>query len=100
MEKFTIHSGFFFGAGSMYKWQDDGFHIYGIGLNLSLLLNNDYLEITVRSKDKNNWINVGPYILDCAEALKFISRYDSVKKIKGNQVGIISKTLLKTKSEA
>lgn len=100
MEKFTIHSGFFYGAGSIYKWKDDGYHIHGIGVHMGLLLNNDFLEITV--KDRTGPIKIGPYILDCAEALRFISKYNSVKvinksgvkEVPGNQIGVFSKSLL------
>lgn len=89
MRVLKIRNGWFRSAGVVYAWR----HMYdvlGVGIDLELLRGNDKIQVEV---------NGVKYILNCREALDFISRYNSVKTIVMNKrIGIVSKSLLKNES--
>jgi hypothetical protein len=88
--KLKIEKGFFYGAGSpkVYNWVKDGFHIYGVGVNLDLLkisrLKHEPVEIEIDGEH---------YELDSQTALEFINNYNSIEKRKGTSIGVVSKSL-------
>ena len=82
-----INKGFYYGAGSpkKYNWVKDGFHIYGVGIDIDLLKQYQILQIEV-----NNQV----YGLDTTKAINFIKKYRSLLHIKGTILGVVSKSLL------
>jgi len=84
MKTLKIRNGFFYGAGSTYKWKDD-YHTFGVGIARPYF---DEKEIIVEvAKHK--------YKLDMAKAMKFVKKYRAIRMIKGTKIGIVSKDLLK-----
>ncbi len=82
-----IKKGFWWGAGSpkIYNWSKDGYHQFGVGIDKRMLFGFNQLRIQIEGKE---------YLLNTDEAMKFISEYNSTKKIRGIELGVISKTLL------
>jgi len=85
----TIKS-FFYGAGSLkqYKWQKDGYHIWGVGIDVDILNNFDSLDIIV---DKNK------YRVSTERAREFVKKYNSFYQVRNyNKIlGVISLSILR-----
>ena len=75
---------FFFGAGSMYKWTDDGHHIHGFSVPRGYF---NYPEIDVEIEGKE-------YTLDMVKAMTFVKKYKAIKQMKYEKCGVVSRSLL------
>ncbi|GAG27912.1 unnamed protein product, partial [marine sediment metagenome] len=77
----------FYGAGSVYKWTKDGFHIHGIGINTKYLDNHTTLKIEVNKKIT---------LIRTEDIKKFAKKYNSFRNINNSivQVAVISLSLL------
>lgn len=82
----------FYGAGSpkQYNWVKDGFHIWGIGINMIDLQSHEDLTIIMENT---------AYQVKTAPILDFVKRYNSVYKIRNSDVvvGVFSRSLLPKK---
>ena len=79
-------------AGRDYGWTKDGFAQIGIGIKARYIKDNSEVEFMVGKG--------GPYFLDTSEARKFIIKYNSKFITKdGTLLGVVSRSLLKTKKE-
>ncbi len=88
MQKAIIHisKSWYYSAGTKYKWIDKGYDTKGIGINMSVLRNYEWLEITVDNVE---------YTVNCEEASYFVNQFKSIEKHRNTEIGIVSKTLLK-----
>lgn len=77
----------FYGAGSIYGWVKDGFHIYGVGINTELLDKHNILEIEVNKKIT---------VVNTKDIRKFAEKYNSFRNIHNSfiQVAVVSLSLL------
>lgn len=95
MRKIKIERGWFRSAGHKYKWLEDKYHIFGVGINLIELKNHKELAVEI----DNNL-----YILDSEEAWIFAKKYNATYVAGKTRLAIISRSLLreaepKTKTE-
>jgi len=86
--KVKINNKWFLAAGNVYGWVKDGYHVFGVGISNDYFCQFDELQVE---------IDGGLYTLDVNEAVLFIQKYDSIKKIKGRTIGVVSKSLLQEK---
>lgn len=85
MKELKIRQGWYFGAGSVYKWRDDGFHMHGIGINREYF-NDPELQVEVDGKK---------YLLDTVKGREFVNKYHAFKRMGESWVGFVSRDLLK-----
>lgn len=85
MKKLKINKGWFYGAGSVYKWNADGYSQYGVGIKRT------YFDEEVIRLD----IDGIAYTLDMEKAREFVNKYKSFKVLGKTKLGIVSKSLLK-----
>lgn len=88
--KVEIKQGYFKGAGSVYKWIDDGYHTFGIGININ----------TYRKAKKYVRVHIegNKYRIYKDEAREFYNKYKSKKQLNENiLLVVVSKDLLKTR---
>lgn len=84
--RLNIKKGWFKSAGVQYHWLRDGYDIKGVGVAENLLRFNKTLEIVVEKK---------LYTLDTKEAIEFVKKYKTLQVFAGNNVWVVSKSLLK-----
>lgn len=76
----------FYGAGTKYGWTKDGYHIWGIGIKMTDLLNNKDLELEVRDKT---------YKIKTLTIKPFVNRYNSFYRAKNDtNLAVFSFSLL------
>lgn len=82
----------FYGAGTTYKWTQDGYDIQGIGIKADDINHNTELKVKV---DGNT------YVIETKVIRDFVRKYNSIYYAKNKtRLGVFSMTLLKqTKKE-
>lgn len=84
MKTLKIRKKWYYGAGSVYKWKDDGYDIFGVGIARKYF---DEPELQIE-------IDGGTYIVDMVKAREFVRKYHSHYMEKGVRIGVISRSLL------
>ena len=84
MKTLKIKKGWFYGAGSIYGWKDDGYNIWGVGIDRKYF-NEPEVNIEIEGEK---------YKLDTKKGREFINKYKSHKVMKSAHVGVVSKDLL------
>lgn len=84
MKVIEIKKGWFRSAGNVYHWTDEA-HVFGVGINMRTLMCEKYVGLIVLGKK---------YVLTSETGLAFIRKYESIKIIGGEKIGIVSLSIL------
>jgi len=80
-----IVKGWYFSVGKRFEWIDDGYEMWGVGLDRALF-NSNMIIVTVDGRK---------YTVDTKEARDFIRKYNSHEELQGAKIGYISKSIMK-----
>ncbi len=86
MVKLIINKGFFYGAGSLFKWTPEH-HIHGVGIAERYFRENRNGTIGLVISGKE-------YTLDIETGLAFVKKYKSIEKRGGIEIGVVSRDIL------
>jgi len=85
MADLNIKNGFWYGAGSKFKWSHEH-HIHGVGIAEKFFKGNkEVISVSVGGAE---------YTCDLQNALRFIKKYGSIETRGGIRIGVISRDLL------
>lgn len=89
-EVLEITNGWWKAAGHVFKWKQDGYHVFGVGIDRFWF---KQPEIHVRVEGIE-------YALNSEEGKSFVKRYNSFKGFGDKKIAVVSRSLLKRVQEA